>query len=585
LIATAEFTFPMTSTSSRPRARVQRGLIVDSFCGGGGASTGIEAALGRPVDIAINHDEAAIEMHVANHPRTKHFHESVWKVDPVEVCGDRPVELLWLSPDCTHFSRAKGGKPVKKSIRGLAWLACTWASKVRPRVICLENVREFQDFGPLLANGRPCPQRKGKTFRAFVSRLRNLGYDVDWRVLNASDFGAPTHRRRLFLVARCDGLPIRWPSPTHGPGRAQPWRTAAECIDWSIPCPSIFARKRPLADATMRRIANGLRRYVFESKQPFIVRTGHWSHRTGEGFGFRGQGVHEPLATVCATNDKALVLPYVVGVGGRAAQTEPAAMDAPTNTATSKADRALVVPHVISIAHGDSGGRREYSPLEPLGTLTKERGHAVVTPCIVPVTHHGDDRAHGPDEPLRTVTAAHRGEFALVAPFLSQYFGGMTGKRLDEPTPTVTAIDHNALVAAWLEKFYSNGAGADARDPMPTATSGGQHIAEVCAFLVKYFGACDHGQPVDAPLHTLTGKPRFGLVEIEGTDYQIVDIGLRMLTPRELARAQGFPDSYVLTGNATNQIARIGNAVVPHCAEAIVRANLVEASSLVGATA
>ena len=500
---TLDLPFPPPAVSPRRgRARVERGLIVDSFCGGGGASTGIERALGRPVDIAINHDEAAIEMHTANHPRTKHFHESVWKVDPIEACGGRAVELLWLSPDCTHFSRAKGAKPVKKSIRGLAWLACSWASKVRPRVICLENVREFQDWGPLLANERPCPQRKGKTFRHFVARLRNLGYDVDWRVLNASDFGAPTHRRRLFLVARCDGLPISWPTPTHGPGRAHPWRTAAECIDWSIPCPSIFGRKRPLAHATMRRIANGLRRYVFDAKQPFIV----------------------------------------------------------------------------SIAHGDSGGRREYALEEPLGTITKERAHAIVSPMLTKAHSHGWDRDGGPsmptDRPAWTVTA--KDGTAIVAPFLSQFFGGMTGKRLDEPTPTITAIDHNAVAAAWLEKLYGTGVGADLRMPMPTVTGGGQHIAEVCAFLVKYFGACDHGQPVDAPLHTLTGKARFGLIEIEGVNYQIVDIGLRMLTPRELARAQGFPDAYVLTGNATNQIARIGNAVVPHCAEAIVRANLVE---------
>jgi len=438
------------------------GLLVDLFAGGGGASLGIERALGRPVDVAINHSVEAIEMHAANHPRTRHFREDVWKANPLEVCAGEPVDLLWLSPDCRHHSRAKGGKPVEKKIRSLAWVAVRWAKAVRPRVIALENVQEFQKWGPLLDDDRPCPLRKGKTFRNFVARLVNLGYDVDWRVLNAADFGAPTHRRRLFLVARCDGQPIEWPTPTHGPNRSRKWRAAAEIIDWSLPCPSIFERKRPLAEATMRRIAAGLRRFVLECPEPFIV----------SGYGER------------------------------------------------------------------EGQAPRYGRV---------------------------------DQPLGAVVAS--GKHCLVSPHIQQFFGGMVGKDVREPLPTVTAWDHNGLCAAWLEKFYGTARGSDVRLPMPTVTADGGHIAEVRAFIVKYFGACEHGQSLRDPLHTATSKARFGLVAIGGQDYQVVDIGLRMLTPRELARAQGFPESYALTGTKTSQVARIGNAVCPDAAEAVVRAN------------
>jgi len=438
------------------------GLIVDLFAGGGGASLGIERALGRPIDVAINHSEEAITMHAANHPHAQHYREDVWKVDPVVACGGRSVSLLWLSPDCRHHSRAKGGKPVEKKIRSLAWVAVRWAKAVRPRVIALENVQEFQMWGPLLDDERPCPRRKGKTFRHFVARLENLGYEVNWRVLNAADFGAPTHRRRLFLVARSDGEPIRWPKPTHGPRTSRPWRAAHEVIDWSLPCPSIFARKRPLAEATMRRIAAGLRRFVVECPDPFIV--SNYGERDGQGPRFLR--IDQPLPAVVAT-----------------------------------AKHSVCVPHI------------------------------------------------------------------------QQFFGGMVGKDCRDPLPTVTAWDHNGLCAAWLEKFYGTASGADVREPLPTITSGGTHIAEMRAFLVKYFGACEHGQDCRDPLHTITSKDRFGLVTIRGAQYRIVDIGLRMLTPRELARAQGFPDSYILTGTKTSQIARIGNSVCPDAAEAVVRAN------------
>lgn len=532
--------------SARSRSRAA-GLIVDNFAGAGGASLGIEAAMGRAVDIAINHDPHAIVTHEANHPATKHYHSDVWEVDPVEACAGRPVDLAWFSPDCKHFSKAKGARPVSKRVRSLAWVVIKWAKSVRPAVIILENVEEFQTWGPLVGD-RPCPERKGQTFKRWVANLRRLGYVVEWRELRACDFGVPTTRKRLFLVARCDGKPIRWPAPTHAdPRKAEalglkPWRTAAECIDWDLPCPSIFGRKKPLADATMRRIANGLRRYVLEAKRPFIVRTGHWSHRTGEGFGFRGQGVDEPLATVCASaNDKAIVAPYVAGCGGRAGQSRPRSVEEPVATITAKADSCLVAPVIAGIDHRGSG----------------------------------DSAAWGPEQPLTTVTSENR--HALVAAFLAKHYGGVVGHELTRPVGAITAKDHHALVAGHLSQFRGTNHGkGDLADPMPTVTSGGTHLAEVRAFLTAYFGNEKDGQACDAPMRTVTSKQRFGLVTVDGVDYAIVDIGMRMLAPRELLRAQfgRFADEYILRGTQAQQIAGIGNSVCPELAEAIVRANV-----------
>ena len=407
-----------------PTAREAKGgavveLIVDNFAGGGGASTGIELATGRSVDIAINHDPAAIAMHRANHPATKHYCENVWDVDPVEACAGRPVGLAWFSPDCKHFSKAKGGKPVEKAIRGLAWVAIRWAKLVRPRVIILENVEEFTTWGPLIGN-RPDPMRKG---RRFVHALKRYGYRVEWNELRACDYGAPTIRKRFFLIARCDGLPIVWPEPTHGDpstlfvasGMLHPWRTAAEIIDWTIPCPSIYDRKKPLCENTMRRIARGLRKFVLEHPQPYIV----------------------------------------------------------------------------------------------------------------------DDH---------------------IAPFLIQYHTEQSGKEVrgqavDKPIMTADSSNRYGLVTALLIKYYGQG----------------------------------EGQSLREPLHTITAKDRFGLVVVRGEPYQIIDIGLRMLTPRELFRAQGFPEDYIIDRDADGkhypksaQVARCGNAVPPPFAEALVRANLPE---------
>ncbi len=478
-------------------------LIVDNFAGGGGASLGIRMALGRDVDIAVNHDENAIVMHAANHPHTEHLCESVWTVDPIQVCRGRPVELAWFSPDCKHFSRAKGGKPVEKRVRGLAWVAVKWAKLVRPRVICLENVREFIEWGPLGMDNLPRLDAKGKTFNRFVAMLRNLGYAVEWRNLNAADYGAPTCRKRLFLIARCDGERICWPFPTHSQGDrlfgSSPWRTAAECIDFSLPCPSIFDRKRPLADKTLRRIAAGLRRFVIDSPDPFIVTCNH------SGDEFRGQSIKQPFATITGSRDA----------------------------------HGVVMPHVQKFFGGVVG----HSVNRPIGTITAVDHHAVASAYLT--KYHGqkadESRCPTPDDPISTLDTQNR--FGLCAAYLEKFYGTARGSSLDAPAPTITG------------------------------QAGGGHLAEVRAFLVKYYG-CGTGQRISEPAATITSRDRLGLVTVHGVPHQIVDIGLRMLTPRELARCQGFPDDYVLTGTKANQVARIGNSVCPQAAAAIVRANV-----------
>lgn len=592
-------------------------LIIDNFAGGGGTSTGLECAFGRPVDIAINHNPEALAMHAANHPHTRHLCESVWDVDPIKVTGNQPVGLVWLSPDCKHFSKAKGGKPVEKKIRGLAWVALRWAAACKPRVIALENVEEFKTWGPLLVdadgNFKPDPAKRGKTFESFVRQLRGHGYIVDWRELRACDYDTPTIRKRFFLVARRDGIPIRWPAPTHGApdsigvksGKLLPYRTAAECIDWSIPCPSIFERKKELAPATLRRIAKGIMRYVVNAADPFIV-----------------------------------------------------------NTANSKTT---------------GRGANVWDSDEPLRTITSSPGFSVVSPTIVPVTHQGGDRIESACEPFRTITGANRGEKAIATAFLAKHYTGVVGSDLDDPIGTVTACDHHSLVTALLTehanasgqrvmpvdeplrticaqvkgghfsavtanlihmghgeqsvngaKRWSHGirtveapintitsSGAVAGivtsnliklrgtstavgvdEPLGTISAGGQHHAEVRAFLLSYYGSETETDSTEAPLRTVTSKERFGLVTIHGQDYQIIDIGLRMLAPRELFRAQGFGDDYIIESapdwdrlfingeqiddihsipwrplTKTAQVRMCGNSVCPPMAKALILAN------------
>lgn len=518
---------------------MDRELIVDSFAGGGGASLGIHLATGRSPDIAINHDAAAIAMHEVNHPDTLHCHEDVWKVNPRSVTQGRPVGLLWASPDCKHFSRAKGSKPVSKSIRSLAWVVVRWAAEVTPRIIILENVPEFEDWGPLVGN-MPDKTRKGLTFRRFVGRLKALGYVVEWKKLNAAEYGAPTNRRRLFLVARCDGESIVWPEPTHGDpkrsndlplfGRLKPWATAADCIDWSMPCPSIFNRKRPLAEKTMRRIALGIRRYVLEAAEPFIVNI----ERAGDAF--RGQAINNPLGTITA---------------------------------------------------GPKGGK-----------------HALVAACLA--KHYGGVVGQELTRPLGTVTAVDH--HSLTAAHLVKFRGDSLGHPVTDPVPTITSGAGSArpagaahalgIAATCLARFnHGDKQWNSVAEPLGTITSQGNKFGLVYAFLVKYFGTAI-GASLTEPLHTVTGKHRFGLVTVEVSPGQhepavavdvpgmglhvIADIGLRMLTPRELARAQGFPDSYVLTGTKSSQVARIGNSVCPPIAQAMVAANYSDEPALVG---
>jgi DNA (cytosine-5)-methyltransferase 1 len=473
-------------------------IIIDNFAGGGGASAGIELAIGRRIDVAINHDPEAVALHTANHPETEHHCESVWEVDPRTVKPGRPIGLLWLSPDCKHFSKAKGGKPVEKKIRGLAWVALRWVALRRPRVLMLENVEEFVTWGPLGSDGRPCPKNKGREFNAFRNALQRHGYQVEWKEMRACDFGAPTIRKRLFLIARCDGQPITWPAATHGDPKSaavktrklKPWRTAAECIDWTLPTPSIFDRTRPLADATCRRIAKGIMRYVVNAAQPFIVNT-----RNGERQGQQ--------------------------------------------------------PRVRSI-----------------------------------------------DEPFWTVTA-QGSQHALVSAFLAKHYGGVVGSELQAPIGMVTSVDHHSLVAANLVhvghgegkdggKRFSHGV-RDITQPLNTITANGATAGLVKAFMVKYYGNEQDGVEMGEPMHTVTSRDRFGLVTVAGEEYQIADIGLRMLAPRELYRAQGFPEGYIIdygvtpTGQRipltkTAQVRMCGNSVCPPMAQALVAANLGELS-------
>lgn len=536
-------------------------IVVDNFAGGGGASTGIEMALGRSPEIAINHDPDAISMHTVNHPTTEHYCESVWDIVPRDVVTGRPVGLVWLSPDCKHFSKAKGSTPVSKKIRGLAWVTLRWAATVRPRVIMLENVEEFQTWGPLLidaeGNARPDPAKKGRTFNSFINALRRQGYKVEWRELRACDYGTPTIRKRLFLIARRDGAPIVWPKPTHGDptsaevkaGKLLPWPTAADVIDWSIPCPSIFERKRPLAENTLRRIAKGLERFVINAAEPFIVKCNHTSTRTVYDC-FRGQGINEPLQTVTATPGFALVQPQLA-------------------------------PFITE--HANASQQRNMPADEPLRTICAQvkGGHfALVAPVIA--SQFGNSVAQSVEGPLGTVMAK-ADKSQLVTAFLAKHYTGVVGAELTQPLPTVTTVDHNALVTSHLVKLRGTCQhGQPVTEPMPTVTAGGLHIGEVRAFLLKYYGT-DSTIPCSEPLHTVTTRDRFGLVTVRGEDYQIVDIGMRMLEPHELFAAQGFPADYVIDHDATGkkftktaQVARCGNAVCPPLAAALVRANLPE---------
>lgn len=592
-----------------------REIIVDNFAGGGGASTGIELAIGRSVDIAINHDENAIAMHKTNHPDTLHYCESVFDVDPLAATGGKPVGLAWFSPDCRHFSKAKGAKPVKKEIRGLAWIVLRWALAKRPRVMMLENVEEFKTWGPLLCGDmRPDPARTGETFNAFVDMLSTgipadhpalaevceflsiepgteqaqrliagLGYDVDYRELRACDYGAPTIRKRFFMVMRCDGHAIQWPVVTHGDpkslevqnGKLAPWRTAAECIDWNIPAQSIFDRKKPLAENTLKRIARGIQRFVIESASPFIVKCNHTTTK-GSYDCFRGQELAAPLQTITKTHGYALAVPHLTKFR-TGATGQPVTEPVPTVTAgTSKRPggngHALGVVEAALMPFLAGNGGSEYQakprPLDkPAHTILKQSRTCLVAPVIA--RQFGASVGHRADEPSATITAGGGGKSQFVLGFLAKHYGGNytgPGVGLDEPAHSVTTVDHHAVVASHLIKLRGTCRDGQRLDmPMPTITAGGQHVGEVRTFLEMYCGESEDEW----------------LVTIEGVKYQIVDIGMRMLQPHELYKAQGFPDGYVIDqdyrGNRyakDKQVARCGNAVPPPFARALVEANL-----------
>lgn len=519
-------------------------ITVDGFCGGGGWSTGFEFAIGRPVDIGINHDKYAIAMHKKNHPFTEHYNENIFEVDPYKATKGRPVGWAHFSPDCTHFSRAKGGTPVKKSIRGLAWVVTKWAGTVHPRIISMENVPEFMSWGSLCArrnkDGRiyrmdgtlaekgtyvpyseqqlvPNKKKQGKTFKRFINVMKSFGYKCEWKILTASDYGAPTIRKRLFIIFRNDGKSIIFPNPTHGnpeseevkSGKLLPWHTAAECINWDLECPSIFERKKPLAENTLRRIAKGIQKFVIENPNPFIIQVNHG------GDNFRGQEVDKPMPTITAKHGFGIVAPTLIQYHGEQSKNEV-------------------------------------------------RGQIL-------------------EKPLQTVDTANR--YGLVTAFMSKYFGGNyqgCGSSVDEPLHTITAVDHNALAAVHITQFNNHCIGQKVNEPLKTITCGEGHFGEVRAFLIKYYSG-ESGQKVNEPLHTIRTKDCFGLVTIKGVEYAIVDIGLRMLTPRELYNAQGFPTDYEIEtdcyGNKypkTKQVARCGNSVPPPFATALARANAPE---------
>lgn len=572
-------------------------IIVDNFAGGGGASTGIEIATGRAVAIAINHDPAAILMHKTNHPYTEHLQASVWDVDPKTVCRGRPVGLAWFSPDCKHFSKAKGAALVDRKIRGLAWITLRWAAEVRPRVIILENVEEFQTWGPV-RKGKPVKKLAGTTFRRFISQLEALGYTVEFRELVAADFGAPTSRKRFYMIARCDGKPIVWPKPTHsktGADGLPKWRCASEIIDWSLPCPSVFASKteimeryglktvRPLADNTMRRIIRGVDKFTIKSGSPFLVECNH----SGAG---HVADIKEPHKTITAKHTGGLCEPLLapITVSNTGSSTGADASRPVHTVRTGGGGQMLVTPSLMCIGQ-TGGGNRIRSLSEPTPTTVSKQEACIVAPSLIQYHTEQTEYVRGSElsKPINTVTSHDRE--AVVAAHIAKYYGGVVGENVGAPLPTVTAIDHNAVCAAHVVKFKGDNLGHGAREAMQTVTTSAGEFAVCRAHLAKMHGGDELGYwPLIRDLlnefcgYTLSDDEVL-LLEIGGAPYYIADIGLRMLSPRELYNAMGFPPDYIIDrdylGNEykkSAQVARCGNAVCPPVASALVRANLPE---------
>lgn len=600
-------------------------IIVDNFAGGGGASTGIELAAGRPVTIAINHDPDAILMHQTNHPYTEHYQVSVWDINPREVCRGRMVGLAWFSPDCKHFSKAKGGKPVDKNIRGLAWIVLRWAGSVKPRVIILENVEEFQTWGPV-RKGKPVKSKQGETFNKWISQLEALGYTIEYRELRACDYGAPTIRKRFLLIARCDGKPIVWPEPTHGDpnsddvksGKLKPWRTAADCIDFDLPCPSIFERKKPLAINTQRRIARGLDKFVIKEAKPFIVHIGNGERK---GQKPRVQDIDKPVSTIVGSCKQYFCTPYMSPIGHTGFCTDRNySIKQPLRTIVSKAEQIMVMPFLTKFQQNSKG----QSVINPFDTVMPGATRfGLIAPSLIQYhseTAKGEVRGQKLHEPILTVDGSNR--YGLQIPYLSKFYGGVVGSIIKNPVPTVTAIDHNALAAPFLTQYYSRADHANTvrnplqtvtvqprhflsnayltilrnnmdcrsvQEPLNTITTSGAHFANTRVYIRKYSEGCSLGywSKVRELLNRYTewelADDEILIFNIKGVEYYISDIGLRMLQPHELYRAQGFPDDYIIDVDYTGkkypkskQVARCGNAVPPAFAKALVEANIPE---------
>ena len=593
------------------------GLLVDSFAGGGGASTGFRLALGRDVDIAINHDPEAIRMHMVNHPGTKHYCESVWNVDPRIACAGQPVDVAWFSPDCKHFSKAKGAALVDKGIRGLAWIVLRWAGTVRPSVIILENVEEFVTWGPV-RKGKPIKSRKGETFRQWLSQLEALGYVVEYRELVAADYGAPTSRKRFYLIARCDGKQIVWPEPTHASpetldaasGWKKPWRTAAEIIDWTLPCPSIFASKqqikeqygvhavRPLADNTLKRIARGIDKFTIKNAKPFIVGTNHTT-TVGEYDFFRGGDIEQPYGTITAKNGSGIVnpsmQPFIVPIGygerqGQLARVQSA--ESPLSTVVASSKHYLCEASMMAIGQTGFASDRVYGADEPVKTIVSKAEQCVISPSLIQYHTEQSEKVRGQSiaDPVMTLDAANR--YGLQAAYLSEWYGNaQDGLPMGEPLRTITTKDREALTVAQIQKYYDGGytgAGSSCNEPIGAITAV-DHNALSLAHITEFKGQ-DRGQRADDPLRTITASiGEFGavqtrveryapdadmrywpqvrdmlnrfcgytladnevlLINVSGAWYFIADIGLRMLAPRELYNAQSFPDDYIIDYDA-----------------------------------
>jgi len=642
-------------------------IVVDFFCGGGGAGTGLEMGLGRAVNVAKNHSAAAISMHTVNHPGAVHYTTDVFDGDPDTECGGKAVGWFHMSPDCTHHSQAAGGQPRKREIRNLSWIGLKWAGKKKPRVISLENVKQILQWGPLIAKrckttGQvvklgggvaepgevvpvsqqflvPDPARRGQTWAVFVAELQRLGYAVEWRVIKACDFGAPTSRERLFMIARCDGQPIVWPEPTHAknPAKGQKkWRTAAECIDWTIPSKSIFDRAKPLAPATLRRIAKGMKKFVIDAADPFIVPIANWSGESvqsahdplrtvtswprGGSFAMaspiiapathqgsdRINDPHEPLPTVACANrgELTLISPVLVGAGGPVYAGNPVAADKPLGTLMTRGHRALAAAHLVKYRFADEGKALD----EPLPTITSGgnyqrpagAAHAMGISTVFMAQMNGGFNttdAKSVEDPMTTVTNTGSQQ-QLVTANLVHLRGNCDARDAGDPLHTISAGGtHHGLVTAFMERQFGASVGQAVDEPAPTITAGGggkSSLVElqlspeveagalrVAAFLISYYGT-ENMSAADAPAPTITTKDRLGLVTvtIKGTPYVIVDICLRMLQPAELYKAQGFPADYIISHGAdgkpftkTQQVHMCGNSVSPPPMAALARAN------------